>query len=430
MDKINIVTLGCSKNLVDSEVLMGQLKNKNTELIYDSNDLSAKTVIINTCGFIGDAKQESIETILRFAKAKESGEIDNLFVMGCLSERYKDDLKNEISEVDKYFGVNDISEIAKTINIDYKKELIGERYIKENSHFAYVKISEGCDRNCSFCAIPLIRGKHISRPIEEIIKEAEYLVRNGIKELILIAQDLTYYGIDIYKKNSLSELLIKLSDVKGVEWIRLHYAYPSKFPMDVLKVIREKHNICKYLDIPVQHISDNVLDNMRRGISKEQTISLLDKIRTEIPGIAIRTTIMVGHPGESKKEFDELKKFVKDAKFDRLGVFTYSEEEDTWGADNLKDKISQKEKDRREEEIMSIQEGISGSINSSKIGKTFKVIIDREEGDYFIGRTEYDSPEVDNEVLISNKNQKMKVGNFYNIQITDSDFFDLYGELI
>ncbi len=429
--KVNVVTLGCSKNIVDSEVLMGQLNNAGIELVYDSNDLSAKTVIINTCGFINDAKEESVNTILQFAKLKESGQIENLFVMGCLSERYKSELQNEIEEVDEFFGVNNIKDIVERLEVDYRNELIGERYLTTSSHYAFLKISEGCDRNCSFCAIPQIRGKHISKPIEEILREAVKLSEKGVKEIILIAQDLTYYGIDIYKESRLAELLEKLSSVAGIEWIRLHYAYPSNFPVEILKVIREKKNICKYLDIPFQHISDNVLANMRRGITKEKTISLINKFRNEVPGIALRTTLMVGHPGESEKEFDELKEFVRMMKFDRLGVFTYSEEENTYGENNFEDNISDEIKNARYEQIMQIQQEVSRQLNFSRIDNNYKVLIDRQEGEYFIGRTEFDSPEIDNEVLIQKSSaEDIKTGSFYNVKITSADDYDLYGTIV
>ena len=429
--KINVVTLGCSKNIVDSEVLMGQLKSSGVEVIYDSNDTSAKTVVINTCGFINDAKEESVNTILQFVRAKEAGDIDNLYVMGCLSERYKKELEGEITEVDKYFGVNDIQQIVETLNIDYKKELIGERFVTTSSHYAYLKISEGCDRNCSFCAIPDIRGKHISKPIDEIIIEAKKLQKKGVKELILIAQDLTYYGLDIYKENKLKELLEQLSDIDGIEWIRLHYAYPSKFPFEILKVMKEKDNICNYLDIPFQHISDSVLSNMRRGIDKSKTLELIEILRSELPDLALRTTLMVGHPGETEKEFEELKQFVINARFDRLGVFTYSEEENTFGAEQFDDIISDEVKNNRSEEIMAIQQEISRQLNAQKNGKILKVIIDREEGDYFIGRTEFDSPEVDNEVLI-NKSEiaRIEIGTFYSVKITTSEDYDLFGDIV
>ena len=429
MAKINIITLGCSKNLVDSENLATQINNKNIEFTFDKFNFDADTVIINTCGFIADAKEESINTILEFAEAKKSGEIENLYVMGCLSERYKDDLAKDIPEVDEYFGVNDMQEIVEQLHIDYKKELLGERVISTPSHFAYLKISEGCDRTCAFCAIPLIRGKHISVPQEILISQAENLSKKGVKELILIAQDLSYYGLDIYKKQMLPELVEKLSEIKGIEIIRLHYAYPANFPEDILTVMREKKNIAKYLDIPFQHISDNVLARMKRRYNKQKTISLINKIRKEVPGIAIRTTILVGFPGENESDFEELKVFIKEMRFDRLGVFTYSEEENTYGGDNYEDDVPEEVKQARADEIMEIQQNISYEINQKKIGKLFKVIIDKETEDYYIGRTEFDSPEVDNEVLIK-KEKDLKIGEIYTIKIISAEEFDLYGELV
>jgi len=429
MVKINIITLGCSKNLVDSENLATQINNKNIEFTFDKFNFDADTVIINTCGFIADAKEESINTILEFAEAKKSGEIENLYVMGCLSERYKDDLAKDIPEVDEYFGVNDMQEIVEQLHIDYKKELLGERVISTPSHFAYLKISEGCDRTCAFCAIPLIRGKHISVPQEILISQAENLAKKGVKELILIAQDLSYYGLDIYKKQKLPELVEKLSEIKGIEIIRLHYAYPANFPEDILTVMHEKKNIAKYLDIPFQHISDNVLARMKRRYNKQQTISLIHKIRKEVPGIAIRTTILVGFPGENESDFEELKVFIKEMRFDRLGVFTYSEEENTYGGDNYEDDVPEDVKQARADEIMEIQQNISYEINQKKIGKLYTVIIDKETEDYYIGRTEFDSPEVDNEVLIK-KEKKLKIGEIYVIKIISAEEFDLYGELV
>lgn len=429
MAKINIITLGCSKNLVDSENLATQINNKNIEFTFDKFNFDADTVIINTCGFIADAKEESINTILEFAEAKKSGKIENLYVMGCLSERYKDDLAKDIPEVDEYFGVNDMQEIVEQLHIDYKKELLGERVISTPSHFAYLKISEGCDRTCAFCAIPLIRGKHISVPQEILISQAENLAKKGVKELILIAQDLSYYGLDIYKKQKLPELVEKLSEIKGIEIIRLHYAYPANFPEDILTVMHEKKNIAKYLDIPFQHISDNVLARMKRRYNKQKTISLINKIRKEVPGIAIRTTILVGFPGENESDFEELKVFIKEMRFDRLGVFTYSEEENTYGGDNYEDDVPEEVKQARADEIMEIQQNISYEINQKKIGKLFKVIIDKETEDYYIGRTEFDSPEVDNEVLIK-KEKDLKIGEIYTIKIISAEEFDLYGELV
>ncbi len=429
MPKINIITLGCSKNLVDSENLATQINDKNIEFTFDEFNFDADTVVINTCGFIADAKEESVNTILEFAQAKVDGKISNLYVMGCLSERYKDELTNDIPEVNQYFGVNDIKEIAEQLKIDYKKELLGERVISTPSHFAYLKISEGCDRTCAFCAIPLIRGKHKSVRKEILLKQAKNLAAKGVKELILIAQDLTYYGLDIYKKQMLPELVENLSEIKGIEIIRLHYAYPANFPYDILRVMKEKNNVAKYLDIPFQHISDNVLKRMRRRHNRKQTIDLTEKIRNEIPEIAIRTTLLVGFPGETEKDFEELKSFVKEMRFDRLGVFTYSEEEDTYGGDNYEDDVPEELKQARADEIMEIQQQISYEINQAKVGKIFKVIIDKENENYFIGRTEFDSPEVDNEVLIS-KNKNLKTGEIYPVKIISAEEFDLYGELV
>ncbi len=429
MPEINIITLGCSKNIVDSENLATQINNRNIKLTFDEFNFNADTVIINTCGFIADAKEESINTILEFANAKIEGKIKNLYVTGCLSERYKEELKKEIPEVDKYFGVNDIKKIVEQLQIDYKKELLGERIISTPSHFAYLKISEGCDRTCAFCAIPLIRGKHKSVPKEILLSQAKNLAEKGVKELILIAQDLTYYGLDIYKKQALPELLEKLSEIKGIEIIRLHYAYPANFPFDILKVMKEKPNIAKYLDIPFQHISDSVLKKMKRRHNKKQTLDLIKKLRQEIPEITIRTTLLVGFPGETEKDFNELKKFVKETRFDRLGVFTYSEEENTFGGDNYEDDVPQEIKQARADEIMKIQQQISYEINQNKIGKTFKVIIDKETDEYYTGRTEFDSPEVDNEVLIK-KDRQLKTGNIYSVKIISAEEFDLFGEII
>lgn len=423
--KVNIVTLGCSKNIVDSEQLARQLDANNLRVTYDSNNNEAKNVIINTCGFIKDAKEESVDTILQFAKAKTDGAIDNLFVMGCLSERYKKDLEHEIPEVDKYFGTNDIKNIIETLGGNLKTNLLGERLQSTPSHFGYLKISEGCDRTCSFCAIPLMRGKHKSKSIEDVFQEAKNLVALGTKEIILIAQDLTYYGIDLYRENKLSYLLQKLTEIDGLEWVRLHYAYPTGFPRDIISVMKENDKICNYLDIPFQHVSDNVLKKMRRGISKNQTYELIDFFRNEHPELALRTTLMVGHPGEDEKSFNDLMQFVNDVKFNRLGVFTYSEEEDTYGARNFDDEIPEEVKTRRLEEIMNLQQNISREKNENLIGQEIKIIVDRKEGEYFIGRTEYDSPEVDNEVLIQSEN-KLKPGNFYNVKITGAEDFDLY----
>lgn len=428
--KINIITLGCSKNLVDSEKLMGQLNAGGVEVVHNSDDTDAGTVVINTCGFIHDAKEESVETILNFIRAKESGLIDNVYVMGCLSERYKKDLEKEMKEVDRYFGVNDLDEIVRTLGVDYRKELIGERQLTTPKHYAYLKISEGCDRTCSFCSIPMIRGKHRSQPVEELLKEAENLASKGVKELILIAQDLSYYGLDIYKKQKLTYLVDELSKINGIEWIRLHYTYPANFPLDILPVMAKNPKVCKYIDIPVQHVNDTVLTNMRRASDAKSTIELLHRFREEVPGVAIRTTLLVGHPGEGEKEFGELKEFVKEFRFDRLGVFTYSHEEGTYGYQHFIDDIPESIKQQRADELMQIQQEISGELNKAREGREFKVLIDREEGEYFIGRTEFDSPEVDNEVLIPKEHGELIPGSFYTLKITDATEYDLFGEVI
>ncbi len=427
--KVNIITLGCSKNLVDSESLMRQLEHNGFTIMHDSNSF-AEIVVINTCGFINDAKQESIETILQFEDLRKNKKIEKLFVFGCLSERYKEELEKEIPVVDKYFGVYNIKELVETIGSNYKDELMGERYLTTPKHYAYLKISEGCDRTCSFCAIPLIKGKHISRPIEELIKEAQFLINKGVKEIILIAQDLSYYGLDFYKENKLAELIDKLSDLKGLKWLRLHYTFPAKFPLDVIKVIKAKKNICKYMDIPVQHISDNLLKNMRRGITKQQTYDLIKYFREEIPEMALRTTLLVGHPGETDDDFNELIEFIQWAKFERLGVFTYSEEENTYSAKHFKDDIPFSIKQTRMDEIMEVQRDISNELNNNRIGDLYKVIIDRKEGDYYVGRTEFDSPEVDNEVIIKSEKKRLKVGNFYTVRIKSADDFDLIGDIV
>ena len=425
--KVNIITLGCSKNLVDSESLMRQLESNGFQVVHDSNEPS-EIVVINTCGFINDAKQESIETILQFEELKSNHKIEKLFVFGCLSERYQSELEKEIPVVDKYFGVYNLKELVESIGAHYKGELVGERHLTTPKHYAYLKISEGCDRSCSFCAIPLIKGKHQSRPIEELIKEARFLIKQGVKEIILIAQDLSYYGLDLYKEPKLGELIDQLSNLKGLHWLRLHYTFPAKFPKDVIEVMKNKSNICNYLDIPVQHISNNLLENMRRGITKKQTYDLVHYFREQIPEMALRTTLLVGHPGETDEDFNELIEFVKFAKFERLGVFTYSEEENTYSARNFKDDIPFPVKQARMDEIMEIQRAISNDLNTKKIGKVFKVIIDRKEGEYFVGRTEFDSPDVDNEVMV-NSAKKLRVGNFYKVKITSADDFDLIGEL-
>lgn len=427
-NKINIVTLGCSKNLVDSEVLLSQLKGNDLQATHESQKNDANIIVVNTCGFIDNAKQESIDTILSYVSEKEAGNIDKLFVTGCLSHRYKEELEQEIPQVDAYFGTLELPGLLHALGADYKHELIGERLTTTPEHYAYLKISEGCNRPCSFCAIPLMRGKHVSKSIEQIVLEAENLVKNGVKEIMLIAQDSTYYGLDLYGERRLKELLEKLSDVNGLEWIRLHYAYPSQFPEDILPIMAERANICKYLDIPVQHISDNVLKIMRRGITKRRTYELLNTIKEKVPGISLRTTILVGHPGETEADFEDLKQFVQDFEFDRLGVFTYSHEENTH-AHSLADDIPAAEKQRRAEELMALQEEISLHKNQNKIGQTFKVLFDRKEGEYFIGRTEADSPEVDNEVLLKASENFVRIGDFANIVVTEAESFDLFGKI-
>jgi ribosomal protein S12 methylthiotransferase len=429
-NKVNVVTLGCSKNTFDSEVLMAQLKANKFDVEHESMSDDAEIVIINTCGFIDNAKQESIDTILRYAQAKHDGEVDKVYVTGCLSERYRADLEKEIPEVDAFFGTRELPRLLKTLKADYKLELVGERLLTTPSHYAYFKIAEGCDRPCSFCAIPLMRGKHVSTPIEDLIKSAKSLAAKGVKELILIAQDLTYYGLDIYKKRALADLISQLSDVEGIEWIRLHYAFPSGFPMDVLDVMNEKSNVNFYLDIPLQHGSTKILESMRRGITREKTELLVEDIRAKVPNIAIRTTLIVGYPGETKAEFQEMYDFVEKMRFDRLGVFTYSHEENTH-AYALKDDVTDKTKRKRADTIMELQSGISHELNQAKIGKTFKVLFDRVEGDYFIGRTEFDSPEVDNEVLVKKEGDVfVRIGDFASVQITSADHYDLYGKLV
>lgn len=426
-NKVNVVTLGCSKNLFDSEVLMAQLKANQFEVEHESENDDASIVIINTCGFIDNAKQESIDTILRYADAKEAGLVDKLYVTGCLSERYKDELEKEIPNVDAYFGTRDLPRLLKTLKADYKHELVGERLLTTPLHYAYFKISEGCDRPCSFCAIPLMRGKHVSVPMEQLVENAKKLVNNGTKELLIIAQDSTYYGLDLYKERKLAELLKRLSDINGLEWIRLHYAFPSGFPLDVLEVMRERENICKYIDMPLQHISDNMLKSMRRGITKQKTIDLVNTIRDKVPGIAIRTTLITGYPGETEKDHQEMLEWVEQTRFDRLGVFTYSHEENTH-AYTLKDNVPAKVKQQRAQRVMELQQGISFELNQQKIGKEFKVLIDRKEGNYFIGRTEFDSPEVDNEVLIDARKHFLRIGDFALLRINDAEAFDLFGE--
>lgn len=422
--RVNVVTLGCSKNVVDSEVLMTQLRANHFSVSHEAKRVNHDIVIVNTCGFIEAAKQESINTILHYVDLKEKGKVKKVYVTGCLSERYKNDLEKEIPEVDAYFGTMELGSLLAKLNADYKKELLGERMLTTPKHYAYLKISEGCDRPCSFCAIPLMRGKHVSKPIENIIQEAQFLAQNGVKEIMLIAQDLTYYGLDLYNARKLNDLLLQLSDVKGIEWIRLHYAYPAQFPEEILDTIREKSNICKYIDIPLQHASDNMLKIMRRGITKRKSIELIEKIRKKVPDIAIRTTLIAGHPGETEADFEELKSFVEEMQFERLGVFTYSHEENTH-AYTLGDTVSDEEKRRRADEIMEIQQDISFDLNTQKVGKTFKVLIDRKEGQFWIARTEFDSPEVDNEVLITSE-KELKTGMFVPVTITECTEFDLY----
>jgi len=422
-NRINVVTLGCSKNVYDSEVLMGQLRANDKDVVHEQE---GNIVVINTCGFIDNAKEESVNTILEYVEKKQQGEVDKVFVTGCLSERYKPDLQQEIPDVDQYFGTTELPGLLKALEADYKHELIGERLTTTPKNYAYLKIAEGCDRPCSFCAIPLMRGKHKSTPIEHLVKEAQNLAAQGVKELILIAQDLTYYGLDLYKKRNLAELLENLVKVDGIEWIRLHYAFPTGFPMDVLDVMNREPKVCNYLDIPLQHISDDLLKSMRRGTTHEKTTKLLKEFRKEVPDMTIRTTLIVGYPGETKAHFQELKEWVKEMRFERLGCFTYSHEENTH-AYNLEDDVPQDVKQDRANQIMEIQSQISWELNQQKIGETFKVVIDRKEGNYFIGRTEFDSPDVDNEVLIDGTEIYLKTGEFYEVKITEAADFDLYG---
>ncbi len=429
-NKVNVVTLGCSKNIFDSEVMMAQLKANNFDVEHESNSDDSEIVIINTCGFIDNAKEESINTIVQYANAKAAGFVDKVYVTGCLSERYRDDLEKEIPEVDAYFGTRELPRLLKTLKADYKHELVGERLLTTPNHFAYFKIAEGCDRPCSFCAIPLMRGKHVSTPIEDLVKSAQSLAAKGVKELMLIAQDLTYYGLDIYKKRALADLLEQLSEVEGIEWIRLHYAFPAGFPMDVLDVINRKPNICNYLDMPLQHGSTNMLKAMRRGITREKTEELVNEIRGKVPGIVIRTTLIAGYPGETEEDFQEMYDFVEKMRFERLGIFTYSHEENTH-AFNFDDDVPEKVKKQRADKIMELQSDISYSLNQEKVGKTYKVLFDRAEGDYFIGRTEFDSPEVDNEVLVKkDENTYVRIGDFAKVEITSADHYDLYGVLV
>ena len=423
-NKINVITLGCSKNTYDSEVLMGQLKASGKDVVHEQE---GNIVVINTCGFINNAKEESINTILEYVDKKENGIVDKVFVTGCLSERYRPDLEKEIPNVDQYFGTTELPLLLKALGADYKHELLGERLTTTPKNYAYLKIAEGCDRPCSFCAIPIMRGKHVSQSIEKLVKEAEGLAKNGVKELILIAQDLTYYGLDLYKKRNLAELLENLVKVEGIEWIRLHYAFPTGFPMDVLDLMKREPKICNYIDIPLQHISDNILKSMRRGTTKEKTTKLLKDFRAAVPGMTIRTTLIVGYPGETQEDFETMRDWVQEMKFERLGCFTYSHEENTH-AYLLEDDVPEEVKQARAAEIMDLQSQISWDLNQEKVGQTFKCIIDRKEGQYFIGRTEFDSPDVDNEVLIDASKFYVKTGDFVNVKIIDATEFDLYGE--
>jgi ribosomal protein S12 methylthiotransferase len=428
--RVNVVTLGCSKNTYDSEILMGQLRGNSFDVVHESQRLNKDDIIvINTCGFIDNAKQESIDTILQYSELKDQGKVGKVIVTGCLSERYKPELEAEITNVDAYFGTNDLQNLLTSIGANYKYELIGERLLTTPSHFAYFKISEGCNRPCSFCAIPLMRGKHLSTPMEQLVKDAENLAKNGTKELVVIAQDLTYYGLDLYGKRNLDELLRRLSDVNGIEWIRLQYAYPSGFPMEILDVMNERSNICNYLDMPLQHISDNMLKSMRRGITKQKTIDIVNAIRDKVPNIAFRTTLITGYPGETQQDFEEMMDWVEETRFDRLGCFTYSHEEKTH-AHQLVDDVPDEVKQERADAIMEIQQGISFDKNQQRIGNTYKVLIDKKEANYFVGRTEFDSPEVDNEVLIDASKHYATVGSFVNVKIDTAEDFDLYGQIV
>lgn len=421
--------MGCSKNLVDSEQLMRQLKECGYEVTHDSEEPCGSIAVINTCGFIGDAKQESINMILEFCERKEQGDLEKLYVMGCLSERYLTELREEITQVDKFYGKFNWKELIADLKKEYKPEIAHERVLSTPSHYAFLKISEGCNRRCAYCAIPIITGAHVSRPIEEILDEVRYLVAQGVKEFQIIAQELTYYGIDIYKKQAIAELVERIADIEGVEWIRLHYAYPLHFPEELLRVMRERKNVCKYLDIALQHVSTKILKKMQRHVTKEDTYALIEKMRCEVPGICIRTTMMVGFPGETDNDFEELMDFVKWAKFDRLGAFAYSEEDGTYAAENYRDNVSKKKKQERLDRLMEVQQRISTRLNEEKVGKVFKTIIDRVEGDYYIGRTEFDSPDVDTEVLIHTGEGEMKIGEFYDVLITDATEFDLMGRV-
>ena len=427
---IDIITLGCSKNLVDSEKLMRQLEANGYKVTHDSPNPQGEIAVINTCGFIGDAKEESINMILEFCEAKEEGRLKKLYVMGCLSERYLKELEVEIPQVDKFYGKFNWNELLADLGKEFHDEMAIERTLTTPKHYAYLKISEGCDRSCAYCAIPIITGKHTSRPMEEIIDEVKLLVSQGVKEFQIIAQELTYYGVDLYKSQKLPELIEKIAQVPGVEWIRLHYAYPTHFPEDLFRVMRENDNVCKYMDIALQHISDNMLTRMRRNVSKSETYDLIEKFRKEVPGIHLRTTLMVGFPGETEEDFEELKEFVQKARFDRMGAFAYSEEEGTYAAEHYKDSIPQEVKQARLDELMALQQEISADLSHNKIGQEFKVIIDRKEGEYYIGRTQFDSPEVDPEVLIKADGKRLFSGRFYQVRITNADDFDLFGEII
>ena len=428
-NRIDIITMGCSKNLVDSEHLMRQLDECGYEVTHDDEEPCGEIAVINTCGFIGDAKQESINMILEFCRRKEEGDLNKLYIMGCLSERYLDELRTEISQVDKFYGKFNWTGLLDELRQQYREDISQERVLTTPGHYAYVKISEGCNRHCAYCAIPIITGPHKSRPIEEILDEVRYLVSKGVKEFQIIAQELTYYGVDIYKKQSIAELVERISDIEGVEWIRLHYAYPSNFPYDLLRVMRERKNVCKYLDIALQHVSTKVLKKMLRHVTKEDTYALVERMRKEVPGISLRTTMMVGFPGETDKEFEELIEFVKWAKFDRLGAFAYCEEDGTYAAENYKDKISGKKKQERLDRLMEVQQRISSRLNDAKVGNVYRTVIDRIEGEYYVGRTEYDSPDVDMEVLIEKSGSELEIGNFYNVRIDDATEFDLMGHV-
>ena len=427
--RVNIVTMGCSKNLVDSEVLLNQLERGKFEVVHDSNETGFDAVFINTCGFIHDAKQESIDMILDYAEAKKRGEINKLFVMGCLSERYQKDLETEIPEVNRYFGKFDMKAMVDELKVAYHPEYIYERKITTPSHFAYLKISEGCNRSCSFCAIPMMTGRHKSRTIESLLLEARYLAKKGVKEILLIAQELSYYGIDIYGKSRLAELVNMISEIEGIEWIRLHYLYPTKFPFDILPVMRENPKVCKYVDMPLQHIANPVLKNMMRHVTREETEALIKRIKSEVPGVVLRTTMLVGFPGETEADFEELKEFIEEMRFERLGVFPFSNEEGTYAYKNFKDNLPDAEKQERADELMEIQQQISAELNREKIGLTVKVIVDKKEGEFYVGRSEYDSPEVDGDVLITSS-KEIKRGDFVNVKITGSEDYDLYGEVV